>query len=327
MNQAVVDADVIKRAVYLACRAPSLHNSQPWRWVADGDILHLFSDPTRIGRHTDSTGREVTISCGALLDHLRVAMIAAGWQANVDRFPNPNNHRHLASVQFSPADFVTDAQRARADAIRRRRTDRLAFAPPPEWDSFYMVLRDTVDPAVAALNAIPDGCRPQLAEASRLTEELRRYDSSYHAELLWWTSQLESLQGIPPTSRISEDEAQQLDVSRQFPPVGTGTRRAEIGHDRSKILVLSTYDDSRQCALECGEALSTVLLECTMAGLATCTLTHMIEVTAAREIVRMLTGKSGMPQVLIRVGKAPENESPPPATLRRPLTDVLEIRN
>ncbi len=63
-----------------------------------------------------------------------------------------------------------------------------------------------------------------------------------------------------------------------------------------------------------------------MAGLATCTLTHMIEIHAPREIVRRLTGKHGYPQVLIRVGKASENETPPPSTSRRPLTDVLEIR-
>ncbi len=160
MTHAVVDADVIKRAVDLACRAPSLHNSQPWRWVAEDGVLHLFSDPTRIGRHTDSTGREVIVSCGAVLDHLRAAMAAAGWQANIDRFPNPNDPDHLASIDFSPLDFVTDAHRARAEAIRRRRTDRLSFAPPPEWDSFEPVLRDTVDADLAVLDVIPDGSRP-----------------------------------------------------------------------------------------------------------------------------------------------------------------------
>ena len=83
----MVDADVIKGAVERATRAPSLHNSQPWRWVASGGVLELYADPTRIGRSTDSTGREVLISCGAVLDHLCVAMAAAGWEAIVDRFP------------------------------------------------------------------------------------------------------------------------------------------------------------------------------------------------------------------------------------------------
>ena len=326
MPKAVVNAEVLEQALDLACRAPSLHNSQPWRWVVEGAVLHLFSDPTRIGRSTDSTGREVIISCGAVLDHLRVAMAAAGWQANVDRFPNPNDLSHLVSIDFSPMEFVTDAHRARAEAIRRRRTDRLPFASPPDWDSFEPVLRDTVNAHLAVLDVIEDGSRPLLADASRLTEKLRRYDSSYHAELSWWTTQLDSVQGIPPSALVSESEAAQLDVSRHFPTGGMDARRAEIGHDHSRILVLSTYDDSRPCALGAGEMLSTVLLECTMAGLATCTLTHMIEVTSAREIVRRLTEKHGLPQVLIRVGKTPENETPPPATPRRPLTDVLELR-
>jgi nitroreductase len=327
MTQAVIDTDVIKDAVFLACRAPSLHNSQPWRWVVDGDIVHLHADPTHIGQHTDSTGREVIVSCGAVLDHLRVAMAAAGWQANVERFPNPNNLDHLASVYFNPIEFVTDAHRARAEAIGLRRTDRLPFAPPPQWDSVERLLLDVVDRAAVTLNVVPDDCRANLAEASKLSEERRRYDSSYHAELRWWTSQVESPQGIPSNALVSEVEAQRLDVSRHFPASGEEARRPEVARDHSKVLVLSTYDDSRRYALECGEALSTVLLECTMAGLATCTLTHMIEVTAAREIVRTLTGKSGMPQLLIRVGEAPKNETPPPATPRRPLTDVLEIHN
>ena len=275
------------------CLMPVVHDSQPWRWVADGPVLQLFADPARIGRSTDSTGREVIISCGAVLDHLRVAMAAAGWHANVDRFPNPDNLGHLASVDFTPEEFVTDAQRARAEAIRRRRTDRLALAAPPQWDSFEPALRDTLDRSLAVLDVVSDDSRPQLAEVSRPTEELRREDSSYHAELQWWT--MHSLGPIPPSALVSETEAEQLDVSRRFPTSGRGARRAEIGRDRSKILVLSTFDDSRGSALGCGEFLSSVLLECTIAGLATCTLTHMIEVTAAREIVRRLIGKSGMP--------------------------------
>jgi hypothetical protein len=308
----------------LAVRAPSLHNSQPWRWVADGGVLELFADPTRIGRSTDHTGREVLISCGAVLDHFRVAMAAAGWEAQVDRFPNPNNRDHLATLEFRQMDFVTDAHRARAEAIGRRRTDRLPFAAPARWDLFEPVLRQTVDATVADLDVIPDDSRPQLADASRLNAELRRYDSSYHAELEWWTGHSDSSQGIPESALASETEAKRVDVARDFPSGGQAERRADVGRDESKILVLSTYDDSRGYALGCGEVLSTVLLECTMASLATCTLTHMIEVHASREIVRRLTGRIAEPQALIRVGTAPQTEAPP--TPRRPVSEVLEIR-
>jgi len=322
----MVDADVIKGAMELAVRAPSLHNSQPWRFVADGGVLELFADRTRIGQSTDSTGREVLISCGAVLDHLCVAMAAAGWEANIDRFPNPNNLDHLATLEFRPMEFVTDAHRARAEAIRHRQTDRLPFAAPPQWDSFEPVLRETLGASVIDLDVIPDGSRPLLADASRLSADLRRYDSSYHAELQWWTTHSDSSQGIPQGALASESEAERVDVARDFPTGGERERRALIGRDHSKILVLSTYDDSRENALRCGEALSTVLLECTMASLATCTLTHMIERHASREIVRRLTGRIAEPQLLIRVGTIPQTESPPTPTPRRPVSEVLQIR-
>ena len=108
MPDTLMDTDILGAAVQLACRAPSLHNSQPWQWVAEGAGLHLYVDRNRILPSTDKSGREAHIGCGAVLDHLRVAMAAAGWNANVDRFPDPNNLDHLASLDFSPMSRVTD---------------------------------------------------------------------------------------------------------------------------------------------------------------------------------------------------------------------------
>src|SRR5438132_1053885 len=73
-------------------------------WNPDGGVLELFADPTRIGQSTDHTGREVLISCGAVLDHFRVAMAAAGWEAYTDRFPNPTTvitWQQLVSAEWS----------------------------------------------------------------------------------------------------------------------------------------------------------------------------------------------------------------------------------
>ena len=326
MFETLLDTDVIKETVQLACRAPSLHNSQPWRWVIRGGALHLFADPLRIGHQTDSTGREVIISCGAVLDHLRVAAAAAGWSANIDRLPNPNDRNHLASLVFRRMDVVSDAQRALAGAIGKRRTDRLPFAAPTDWDAFETLLRNVIDHRAVDLDVIDDNGRPALADISRRTEQLRRYDSSYQAELMWWTGYAEPSEGIPPTALVSDADSERVDVGRHFPAAGDDNRRPGVDRDHSLVLVLSTYDDSRKNVLRCGEVLSTVLLECTTAGLATCTLTHMIEINVSREAIRRLTGNTAEPQVLIRVGSVPQTEPPPPPTPRRPLSDVLEIR-
>jgi hypothetical protein len=325
MRDTVVEPRVIRDAVWLACRAPSLHNSQPWRWRAEGDVVELHVDPDRAPRRTDQSGREALIGCGAALDHFRVAMAAAGWTANVDRFPNPNNFLHLASVDFTPMDYVTDAHRHRANAILERRTDRLPFAAPPNWESIEFELRRAIDSNRICLDVIADELRPELAEASQLAETFRLYDSGYHAELLGWTADFKLTDGIPPSSLISAAESDRVDIGRNFPVTHNSDRRPQVDEDHAKILVLSSDDSTHDDVLRSGEALSAVLLEATMAGLATCTLTHLTEVLASRMVVAKLIRKSTTPQVLIRVGQAPSFGEPIPPTPRRALAEVLDM--
>jgi hypothetical protein len=166
--------------------------------------------------------------------------------------------------------------------------------------------------------------RPRLADASRLTQEIRGNDPTYEAELDWWTSPFVAHEGIPPSALVSEAVAARVDVARDFPrTVADPRRNGGSSDDQSKILVLSTnHEDARLDVLRCGEALSALLLECTLAGLATCTLTHMTELAPSREIIRKLTGQHGLPQLLVRVGQAPAQDLG--ATPRRPLSDVFE---
>jgi hypothetical protein len=327
MPTTMVDVEVLKDAVALACRAPSLHNSQPWQWTADSAGLHLYVDRARRLYSADKSGREALISCGAVLDHLRVAMAAAGWTAHVERFPNPGNLDHLASIDFSPMSTVTDGDRRRADAIRRRRTDRLPFARPRNSGLLEPLLRRAFDPEAAHLDVIADEVRPQLAWASQLTESLRLYDSSYHSELDWWTGHFETIDGIPATSLVSAPENDRVEVGRAFPVIRHSERRAGIPEDDATVVVVSTDGDTRNDAFRSGEVLSAVLLECTLAGLATCTVTHLIELSSSRRIVGTLIGREAMPQLLVRVGEAPVTDEVPPMTPRRPLHEILHFRD
>lgn len=325
MTQTMVDIKVIRQAVELACRAPSLHNSQPWRWAASSASVDLFVDPHRMVTSTDSWGREAIISCGALLDHFRVAMAALGWEINVDQFPNPNNLDHLASIDFASADYVAAARRDRAAAIPRRRTDRRPFRAPRNWASFEPVLRSAFDSDWAILDVLADDARPRLVEASRLTEALRRYDDLYHHELSWWTAPSRESEGIPEGALANEAHGRGVEVNRRFPTDRHAQRSSAEPHDEAKIVVLSTSGDTRADALNCGQVLSSILLECTMAGLATCTVTHLTELEASRAVVRELIHSAAVPQLLLRVGTEPDGKGAPEPTTRRPLDDVLEI--
>ncbi|QLY28550.1 Acg family FMN-binding oxidoreductase [Nocardia huaxiensis] len=321
---AVPSSDTIERCVRLAGRAPSLHNSQPWHWVFDGSVLRLYSVAGRLLPVTDDSGRQLLLSCGVALGHLRAALAASGWHALVAYFPDPAHRRHVATIDFVPSPIVTDADLDQVSAIERRHTDRLPFAPPEGWTDFAIVLRALIDPADAIVTVLPAQARPELARASRMTAALRRHDSSYQAELRWWAGHELDSEGIPPGALVSAEERGRVALGRDLPVIAGPPRRAELGNDRAALLVLSTAADSPADLVRCGEALSTVLLECTVAGYATCPLTHMTELPRSRFVLRELIGGSGHPQVLIRVGQAPTGAERTP-TPRRPLTEIFEV--
>ncbi|HEY5857167.1 MAG TPA: hypothetical protein VIW24_24820 [Aldersonia sp.] len=325
------DEATVRDAVSLACRAPSLHNSQPWRWVYDGDKLDLYADPTRLVQH-DAHGRQLQLSCGAALDHLAVALAVHGWRAVVNRFPDPRTPSLLASLIFVPARFVTDAEHRRADAIAHRHTDRLPFAAPAGsavWSTFLTTLTERVaDYVPTSLAIVPEDRRADLAEASRLTAARRRYDAEYHNELRWWTGHPAHEEGVPADVLPSADERARVPIARTFPPFAKGEptaaeRRPEVAADESALLVLCCRRDEPLDWLRCGEALSAVLLDATMAGYATCPLTHLTEIPASRAVVARAAGTTELPQVVVRIGTAPAGEPERASTARRPLADVF----
>ena len=69
-----------------------------------------------------------------------------------------------------------------------------------------------------------------------------------------------------------------------------------------------------------------MLLEATMAELATCTLTHITELQAGRNLVATLIDQTSTPQALVRVGFASQVEDQPPPTPRQPLGDSTSGR-
>jgi hypothetical protein len=226
-------------------------------------------------------------------------------------------------VTLTPATSVSPTMSDRADAILHRRTDRLPFGEP--GDVLGVVLQSPpLDPV--RVDVLPAEIQPELAEAARLTEAMRSHDDAYHRELQWWTAPFRLSEGIPPSALVSASERRRVAVNRSFRPSGHLDRRSATPLDQAKILVLSTPTDTAADALACGQALSRILLDCTRAGLATCTMTHVTEIDSGREVIRRLTGRDEVPQVLIRVGVAPSVGEVPPRTPRRSVREVLEIR-
>ncbi|MFE9324997.1 Acg family FMN-binding oxidoreductase [Nocardia sp. NPDC052278] len=318
------DLRTVRMALMLACRAPSVHNTQPWRWVYDGRRLNLYRDTSRLLRSADPQGRQLVISCGAVLDHARLAFVSMGWFADVIRLPDPDVPDHLAVLEFRPWPGALNTTAARVRAIHRRHTDRLPMLAPEGWIDVFDAARELARPHHVSVDEIAETSRPRLSAATEQAAALRRYDMPYQTELHWWTGHLDVEQGVPAAALVSDAEAARVDVGRSFPPAPYSVRRAAI-EDRSRLIVLSTLGETPAHWLHTGEALSEILLECTARGLATCSLTHITELATSRSVIADLIPHPDLPQVLIRIGVAPE-DTEPASTPRRPLDEVLELR-
>src|SRR5690242_2335618 len=89
---------LLTNAAALAGYAPSIHNTQPWRWRVSDKALDLYVVPARQLAITDPDGRLSVLSCGAALHHALVALAAEGQHVDVTRLPDPADPDHLARI-------------------------------------------------------------------------------------------------------------------------------------------------------------------------------------------------------------------------------------
>ncbi|WP_112274071.1 Acg family FMN-binding oxidoreductase [Lentzea terrae] len=325
MNRGQPDEKTLRAAVALACRAPSVHNSQPWRWEIGAHSLHLYADRTRNLPAIDPTGADLVISCGAALHHVRVGLAALGWRAVVHRLPNPSRPDHLAAIEFETQE-PTEALVALATAIPRRRTDRRAFSswPPPDAVLDQLVMRARREGVEAQV--VTGRARDELLIAIDRAAATQEADPAYRTEIREWSGVYPGASAGVPAANIPSGSHQYGNLRmREFAPGELlQSDRRLLGEDAGALLVLSTSSDDDLSRLRAGEATSAVLLEATSAGLATCPLSQPLEVVETKELVRdRVLGGSTCPQLVIRVGWAGFNADPLPATPRRPVVDVL----
>ena len=313
-----------------ALRAPSVHNSQPWRWRIADDTVELHADWNRHLVATDPDRRDLVLSCGAALHHLLVALAAQRVPVRVERRPDPEDPGHLATVTVQPnAGHPGDP--ALAPFISRRHTDRRRMSHRRVPVRHLQELAEHAEQAGARLLPIVgDAMRTRLTDALQAGMHRQEYSAGYATELELWTRRyLAARDGIPRTSIAAAPVTQsQPTALRRFPH---GTLRQPVqrtgagaADDAAELLVVVTPGDDVIDRLQAGEATSAVLLAATGLGLATTPLSQGVEIDETRQAIqRDVLRVPEHPQLLIRVGWPASTASEIPPTPRRNLQSVL----
>src|SRR5271169_5461257 len=99
MSEPVTADEIARYVVSQAVWAPSVHNTQPWRFIADGQQISLHADVDRRLTVADPDGREMMISCGAALFNVRLALRALGYIPETSVRPDPDQPTLVAQVR------------------------------------------------------------------------------------------------------------------------------------------------------------------------------------------------------------------------------------
>jgi len=300
-----------------AIRAPSSHNTQPWKFRALEDGAEILADRTRALPVNDPFDRELTISCGAALFNLRIAVASVGRDSEVKLLPDTGDPDRLAAVRLRDGPADPDLARLRG-AIDERHSTRSAFrnAPLPEG------LAGEVDAAArsegARLRLVEGDVRATAASLVSEGDRLQFGDPRWRRELASWMRPRRSGDGLTTpllTGPVSRFVVRGFDVGGR---VARGD--AELARGAPLLGVLATDDDEPRAWLRAGQALQRVLLTAAARDVQAGFLNQPCQVAALRPRLADAVSPGEVPQIVVRLGvpKAPLRDAP-----RRPIADVL----
>jgi hypothetical protein len=320
----------------MAARAPSVHNTQPWRFKVGECAIELYADATR-QLQEDPVGREMLISCGAALYGLRLGIRSLGYLPETDPLsyrpeagssPRHGRPRPLARVRPGRAAPVTPDDRALLRAVLRRHTHRGLFEPGPLPAGLLARLRDDVAAEGATLAVVEAGPAYDRLAAILATWSRQRdlYPTSHtvvrsRAETQQWTHAASSRarDGVPgyafPAVRAREDGGlpqRDFDLGRGWGLPPTGGAPAQV------TAILVTSGDHEEDWLRAGQALQRMLLRAASQWVFADLQTEPLQAPATRALIQYSLALPGWPQMLLQLGVARTAH----ATARRPITDL-----
>ncbi|GAA3355446.1 hypothetical protein GCM10017744_018020 [Streptomyces antimycoticus] len=342
MQPAMLDAAILEKLISAAVAAPSMHNTQPWRYRLNPDTvtLEVRAAPERALRYADPMGRALSVSAGAAVFNLRVAVAHFGWDPVVRLLPYRSQPDLLATVRLAAAPHDGAGREAPHHGDRHD-----APHGAPDHDLYDVIWRRHSSRSPFSGRRLPPRVLYELAEAARahgatlwlagpeetsrllrLTAEAERRtsgDPRRLAESRDWVRDIGPY-GIPAAALGPRDVTGRLPMRDYLGPGPDGRRGGDAPaaafESHPAIAVLATDQDRRTDWLRAGQALEHVLLLATSYTVRASLLHQALEWSDLRWSLSDAHRTPGHVQMLIRLGYGPVG----PATPRSGAAETLD---
>jgi len=306
-----------------AARAPSVQNTQPWRFRVGDYVIELHADPRRKLR-VDRAGREMLISCGAALFGLRLAVRSLGHLPVAELLPDPARPRLLARVTLGKAEPMTGHERKLLEALPHRHTHRGPWDPGPLPGGLVAGLQHDALAEGAQLALIDRALAfSKLADLARAAGQRLDRDPVARDEMRRWSRSADdpAPDGVPAQAFPARPDRQPGQLPQRDFDLGRGLGLLPGGGPPpAATAVLLTTGDAPADWLRAGQALHRLLAHAASQWVFASLHTQPLEAEPIRALIRDRLALPGNPQVLLQLGLAHTTR----ATARRPPADLTE---
>ena len=320
--------DAVERDIlFLASRAPSGHNTQPWfviyikpyHWI-------IGNDKSKWLPAVDPTQRETVMSIGAFLQNIEYAAQNAGYYCQFTQLASSNQDENMVEVHLIKSSRIEqfDIQK-----IKQRRTVRTKFLDVPlKEDDLNYLTRNEIEfihyiPNTSKehqwLNEqtiVANKIQTNRADAQKELSEWIRFsskDAQTHADGLTVAS-LE-IEGI--TAWYLRNFYKKSDVMTEgFKEKSVSNVLEQVAHSAGWLLITSK-DDTVASLLETGKRLQRLLLKIQERNIAIHPMTQILEESSTRPLLQKSMGLAQQIQLILRIGYI--KNYPKPVSLRSPL--------
>lgn len=320
------DQDLRKLANF-AIKAPSGHNTQPWKFKMEVNSISIFPDYERILPFADPDNHELFISLGCALENLVIAASQFGYYTNIEmKMKDPFKESIL--VKLSPGNVEKNDILFKSIEIRQSTRNKYNRAVIPPADIQKLQEASVQDQVGFQLFTDPVQITPIIGITKKATE-IQLKNKEFVKELKSWirfnkNSAKKTGDGIfsevigrPSAPRWLGEFFMNLTLD----PKRESLKNVNLMVNSSGILVFIAKEKSKEAWINLGRSFQRVALTATSLNINHAHINCACEVTPSREklakALRLQPGEE--PLLIIRIGYSEKR----PYSFRRPLEKVL----